>query len=574
MASPDTEDPTFASSAQPGSSTTQRLSISESKHQLPPGAAEDLVAKQKTFAELSTNLQAQLVKLSSDILGGAGTMGAAATEAGQAKAEAIAAKAREDIITNQSQNQVADAFHVNLNTDPDSVIGKNMQIVSDSRDQRTNLQDQIAQLRSTGGSPLTDPIGWLVNSVRQLPLIAQHNALVTKENNAASNISLAQGLAKQQAGIQPAALGEAINTKGIADAKVAISEATLQKQQFEQAARAHVAQFVIEQSKLAGHDLSTTLDVDRLLGVSTTTTSAVSEKDKAEDDQMKPIRLAAQSLGLDPTIMTKTGFKALSPELQAKWVKIGSQGRLGISPGDAISTLYDTYGVALKNINKDVPAAGAFLQNAVNQGINEQSTLEQAAVMDPKLAFKLKSAKSVSERLTLGIDTWVKKKEDEANPEKSNFAKLPDDNPYKLNYGYASKQPELADNPYAKLVRDTPKGVTVNDQLLLAGAVADINSTTKPKSPAQASQELYDYYSKGMARQVSDTRMETFGFKPKDSYPLVAKVGTITAQPVDMLNRASIERYLIHQAVAAKVTSQYGAYLFAPEGGALTLSTP
>jgi hypothetical protein len=103
--------------------------------------------------------------------------------------------------------------------------------------------------------------------------------------------------------------------------------------------------------------------------------------------------------------------------------------------------------------------------------------------------------------------------------------------------------------------------------------VSDVNNATNPKPVGQAAQEIVEYYTKGMADQARDTRMETLGFKPKDRYPMMAKVGTVTAQPVDVFNRASVERFLVQQAVAAKAFSQYGQYMFAP-GSMSTISVP
>jgi hypothetical protein len=544
----------------PTGSTTQREGYTISTSSLPKGLQAKVDQKSKDFTALSTDLQAQLKANTDQILSNADATKAAIDQSTAAKVAQSGISSDIESAQLKNKTDILSAFGINMN-DPNNIVARDVQTIRQAHDQRMDLADQIAQLHADG--PPTNPLMWFINSIKSVPLINAHNDLLRKENSASQDLEQAQRDAANQTLLQPAAIQDKINAKKLADANATIAQGELDKQATTGAARAKVAQNIIEMSHLAGQDLTQTIQLAEAQRVHTSTTysdtSKVSAADNAEQRFLAPINTAIAQFGLTP-FQSKLAFDRLDKKTQDTILKWTQFGRPGSSPGETTAALNDILGSTnLRMVSKDAPDVQSFWTSVKNNGMGALSALEQAAIQNPAAREAIKATKNDPNALmALGIDTWAKAKIEEVNKPTLDMSKISRDNPYQLDYNRVATDSRLADNPIAAAITTRPPNTIVNDHLLQSIALADV--LNKKKTAPQAAQELADFYRTGVFAQQTNRAMTTMGLPMLTKYPVTAQGPGLFAptMTIDMMNPQSIENYLTRQVIASPM-QQAGA---------------
>jgi hypothetical protein len=552
------------------STTSSRTGTSSTRRTLPPEIADSLITKNNQVSALNATNIAQLQTLVQGILGNADTTKTAIDSSATAKTEVDKLALQKAGIEQDSKNNVLSAAGINLN-DSNNILAKNMETITRNNAERTELSTQITALKSK--DMLTDPVGWLMDSVKQLPLIARHNALLVERNNAIGNIEQAQRIATNQTAIQPANLKNVYNDMALASANQNYAAASLEKAKVTGVAQAQVANTIIHQSNLAGEDFTKDLRLGELLGTSTTVSTMEGEKESQSDKDAQQlldrVNLVQRSMGLPA--FNKLTFSMLDKDkkqllLDAAMFSPKSQEgsfRIGKTPSEAVSYIYSTWGTnGLQSMQEQAPAAAQLYTHIIRQGEATATALKNAAALNPggQEAHILKGAKNDREVIEEGIKKWTDKIEKEVEP-KNNYLGLSTDNPYKLQYQVAGSRKELAGNPYGQFAAAQQKqapGVKLDDTVMLTKALADI--TTGKQDVGTVAKNLQEFYVKGTTAQYTDMRMNQFGFKPIESYPVATAIYTLQSRPVNLFSRESIENFLVQQVAASKSVNREGTF--------------
>lgn len=559
-------------------SSMQKEGASTSNRVFPPGILEAVTKNADAFNGLSSDLQGQLLRMQQQITGNLGVAGGAAADIGTAKTQADKAQETIDLATDTNRQNMLAMFGTTPN-DPDNVIGRNMSVINTVQPQRDALQSQIAQLKS-GRSFLSDPVGWFMSGLQLQPLVAKHNALVSQETAAVNNISEAQDLTRQQTLIQSPVLAEGIRQRALAQANLNVADAKMKQTELSAGSMGAISRTLMDMDSIGGTQLAHAVQVADLqaerISVSSTTGQRETQTDRDQIEQLADVNKVITTYGQDPIKLLV--WKGMNQEQKQNLIelsrfKANKDGTVaGPTPGVALGNFYNAFGNSgLAKVSENAPIVAKTMATTIDEGRKAVAALEvQAAnpVPTPEkydAIDKLRHAKNDTERTALGIDIWYAKT---IKPElsKQDYMQLSDTNPYKFNYTIAPTAAALADNPYAQYTLDPPKGIKVNDQVILSKAVADVGSN--PGSVGQVAQQLTDFYKKGSDFQRRETNMTQLGFPTNpNSYPLVAKVNTLNPLPVNMFDRQSVENWLIRQSVAVIPKNPVGLVPMIPTFG-------
>ena len=189
------------------------------------------------------------------------------------------------------------------------------------------------------------------------------------------------------------------------------------------------------------------------------------------------------------------GFNAEARDRISKAAVTG--GGMGSSPGEVAANmrLFGNLG-EMRKTNPVMAAAITSLQQAGDAQV--AAALRAVATPDSARLAKM----SPTQQLEWGIDKQWSEWRAEAG--KKSMDQLKADNPFKLNAEAAATAPELANNGFAKYVRDRMKaGGKVPDEKELISAAMGFASANPPMPQEMVVRQLHEFFSKGMQHQAT-----------------------------------------------------------------------
>lgn len=531
-------------------STTERLSTTISSRNVPDEEKNALSSMHSNFVTLAENIGTQVKGLTDDILGISKRAADATKASGDAAAKVAETTGQVEVAKVENVNSILNAVGINMQGNNEALV-KNLRELEQTKNARMEVSKEISKLRST--SLLDDPVGWLFNNLKAMPMVQQHNALAQHENAAAKNIAELQQLASQQIAIQPAAIQQSLQEKALAEAQLARAEAQAKIAGIESTTKQYVSRTLLEQLNASGAAFNQRMAIANLLFEKESTTfattdSASAKAEKEAQDKLGPINLMIADLGV-PTMVsfTPTTFKALNKDMQDKLVKAAQFGRWGETVGEAVTMMRSIIGdPGIQQLVQRDPMRGKFLETAVRGGMEAVSRAEADQRIRSNPMHQFHKLKTPEERLEWGINAWQAEQEEMAKSK--NFMHLSDDSPLRLNYKYAADLAQLKGNRFATFVNEqinggpNSVGIKIDEKVLLGKAVAEIQ--LDPSKLPLVAKELKDFYTIGLANQHMRTGASVLGFKMPKTYPVRTSLNTFFDRDVDLTNTASLENWL------------------------------
>ena len=515
----------------------------------------------KTSSELSTlagDTQTSLQNLIQQMTGQAGTATQSVKELGDAKAGKVSADSDLAIAQNQMSNNILSRLGINVNDGgTDSKMQSLISNLTQSLDQRDQLGKQLGALQSTDLTQ--DPVGWFVNNIKALGVQPAYDAAQRNVDNAKSALTTLQGIATNQINIQPAANLSELQTAKQAAIRVAKAEADVAAQKMNLETSQAVARQLVDVMQVKNMDMSQQLALARQFSERFSLSEGDTERQqmkKEEQDMFDQINLKLLAIGGTP--VNKATFKGMTKEKQDILASLATGGgSFGSTPGNAISNIYSIIGSAgIQRMQQNNPTQAQFLQNAVRNGMETYSALQNKAVTDPKVAEMVKQAKTDQDKLQLGIDVWMKNMQSEVDG--GNMLNTNKNNPFRIDLSAATTITPNADNPVTKFLREWSTGpggkanVIPDEKLTLNYVASQVADGKMPMS--QASDAIREFYANGLAWQRQQRGQSMLGMPVQTTYPVKAGANFLGfgSQAVDLLNKSSIENFLTQQVAAQK----------------------
>jgi hypothetical protein len=477
----------------------------------------------------------------------------ASINAGAAKAREIKASGEIEAQNNEYKNSVADLFNAGQNPVDNQVIA--------AHKRRTEAWAAKAQLAAkikeeSQVSFLDDPLRWVASQFTTPSLIEAHNAVNAEGNQASLQIATLHRDAAAQQAIAPAMVSGLLRERAAAAAAEAEYTALEKAMAARGQSRQIIAQGLLQQMAANGHELQAREAVTRMFMQSESMNA-----DSKIDAKLKPsidnINFKRVALGQKP--MTVEEFKMMDSKRRSYLTENGLLNTYGTDPGDSFTyltreggwtKLAETAPHILKLYNdqrssNEYKQEEAALRAADPNGFSRLDTAEQAAAVFTKVASNQFQAASRSDK---GTNT------------------LSDGNPYKLELKNVLLMPELANNPFTKVLAEklgADRSATLQDKDISL-ALIGMAQASPEKIPALAKQ-FSELYQIGITKQLDKTGALAVGYPKLQAYRLAGtEADSASAKPVNAFSPAEIENWLMKTLVAKSKTTfgQNGFGLF------------
>lgn len=460
--------------------------------------------------------------------------------AGAANADFVQATADQKVEQATRQQSILDTMGLSVGN-ADSLYRKRIEEAAKFTEQRRGVADQINQ--NNQKDMLKDPLGWFFGQLQNdIALIPKHNSLVRMENAAMSDIADRQKLVNSQLAIEPAAAADKIAAVGTTQKAAVLAEAKAAATKAEAEAYRLQSQQKIEQMKL----LQVPAEMQARLLQATTFTQGVSEAQAAADAEMEmfdAINRGRQSVGLQP-LASKLELRSMNKEEASTFLKLGTGGTVGASPGEYIATL-TAIGAGPEVIARVSATKATAIAQLQEGGRSYLMSLQaKAEDKDPKnfavadaAAKQLRSLKPGAETQVFAIDGYLTEQREAF---KTGLATT--DNIYKLKIGEAAMDSTVATNGVIQRLRTSElKNLPAfGDKELVSMVVGEAKGNIK--NIPKLADDIQQLYKQGLLVQFANRGYGSLGIKLPDAYPLA-----MGSDRVDLLNRQSIEAYLIQQ---------------------------
>lgn len=364
-----------------------------------------------------------------DLVASINAAGEAAGAKAKAEAELLAAAAarRSSILT-----------RANLNPD---IANSRMEQALDELDRTSAMLDvqgaEIRQRQSVGF--FDNPLEWLVNQTRLPGMIAEHNGLVQVQQNALGKYEAAKDIASSSISISQAMDADKILVAGNAAAQAAATEAKAKADTVRLQLQTKAAQDALQLAVIGGQ--AADLSYKALL----LTKQQQAEREGAS--QREAARLADEKVQSDFNLMVRAaGGFGLAPDRYKN---------LSTAERDVLARSVSTrkFGSDLTSAIKFVDHFGNFDKIATDGGMAQRTWVQgtmgaanaiqrenQIKAQNPATANKNYNPQKDLENIVNGLGAQYESQSE------VNMIGAPQNNPYKINYEQALKDPKYAGN--------------------------------------------------------------------------------------------------------------------------------
>ena len=388
-----------------------------------------------------------------------------------------------------------------------------------------------------------NPLGYLINATQLPGMVEEHNALAKRQNDFTTTLKTMQGIADTQERIDVSASADQIAQLHMHQGNAIVAQANQQASQMRAQAASASARMATGVAALREGQLRAEISVAQLEKI----VQGYNEGDenkrklKEEEDQLdKDLRRIGALVGAPG--MSLTVMKRMPKVEQDKWLQRVAANNIGSTPYDAIQFL--TPGMLTNMRNTGSSALVETLGNIRKYLIaSAQMEAQKAAATGGKPAPRDELMRSASETL-----------KGELFAQSTNMLVGPDWSPYRINHGAMAKEWTGVDlrgdpnNIVYKTVKDSyTNGIRLNDAQLY-GAIENL-VLAGTLTPAQAAQQLADYYTAGIDRNNKVQSFELIGLDKQEDYNMRPK-GTKFA--INFTNPAALEQILTMKVVRSK----------------------
>ncbi|TXH10782.1 MAG: lytic transglycosylase domain-containing protein [Spirochaetes bacterium] len=504
-----------------------------------PGTIENLTAAQGSFLDSMKQALGIHQQITSETLASAERSKAAIDQATKAgiglKTETAAVENTKDISARQHLN------FFGLATDKvDSRISIENQRIAQADAILAKVQPEVDRIAAIDITK--DPAGWLLGQLKMMSLAPQYNNAEAAKSSAIATIGKLQAITDNQNKLETPLMLDNRNRALAAETELAAANAILAKEKLDETTRhARLAELTAK-VQYDGKSMDVALTTARLLsdkGAAARQDAAIArqegminrelakeERARAEEQRkLERINNAAVLLGMQP-FTSLDDFRSLKKESQDRISTLASFG--GIQYGGSVGQSIDniTHFGAQQKLAQGAPAFTGFLDLVMEDA--------RKLMNNPNMEKEL-SAVPRNERSVAVIDKvaegWRKDYKD-TNADQL----LSDSNPFKMKASVFASAPELANNGFAKYIRElanTPGAKPLTDKEIV-GYAADRIIAGEDKGLVQ--KEFADFYRLGHRHQVAMFRLPNLGFDYHD--PQSAK-GDITYRvtPNSLMNK-------------------------------------
>lgn len=476
--------------------------------------------------------------------------GADAATAGAANADLAQATTGVKVEQSARQQSILDTIGLSVGN-PDSLYRQRIEEAAKYTGDRRAIADQINQ--NNQKDMLKDPLGWFFGQLQNdIELIPRHNSLVRMENAAMSDIADRQKIVNSQLAIEPAAAATKLQEVGNAQKAAILAETKAAATKAEADAYRLQTQQLVEQAKL----LNMPVELQARLLQTQTITQGASESQRAADaetEMFDAVNRGRTSVGLQP-LVSKLELRSMDKNEASTFLKLGTGATVGASPGEHIATL-TAIGAGPEAIARVNPTKAAAIAQLQEGGRGYLMALQaKAEDKDPKNFVAAEAASKQLRSLKPGPETQVFAIDGYLTDQREAFktGQATPDNIYKLKIGEVAMEQSVATNPIIQRLRTSELRnlPTFGDKELVAMITGEAKSNIK--NIPKLAEDIQQLYKQGLLIQFTNRGYGSLGIKLPDAYPL-----TVGSDRVDLLDRQSIEAYLIQQVTRPAVSSDY-----------------
>lgn len=468
--------------------------------------------------------------------------GTAAGEAASSKAavETAAAIRRQSILDQANLNPTATNNRAQIALDA-------LDSTSAQVDARRGALDEMMS-----ASLLEDPLRWLSAQIQLPGAVGEYNNIVRLQQDNLGRYNAAKDIAGSQINLSQGTEADEIAKAGVAAANAASSEAVARAKMLQQQVQGKNVSDALSLAALARQGTGEALQRVALTKQQIAESEGISEREAAkrlQDQNMADINRVLKAAGsqreLDPA-----RYKSLPAKGRELLDQAASRGTFGSDFTEALEFL-DNFG-SLQNMATGGNLSTARWVQKTREAASLKTQTAQAEWESPKNPNRMKPfdlGKNMREQLGATASSYM-------GQAAVNMRGAPDANPYRVDYESISREPALANNVLAQLIKTHgPKGTEPlydnYDELTFVKRInKNIDLAADPALAVKKSAaDIATFYKLGAQKAVTNTNYPMFGMsKPEKTYALKLDEISTGAKPlgtIDFGDPVQVERFLM-----------------------------
>jgi hypothetical protein len=412
-----------------------------------------------------------------------------------------------------------------------------------------------------------NPLMWFVNQTRLPGMVGQYNQGVNQVNRKIDAAKNLQELANTQISLSQAIDADQIAAAGAARAAQIAAEAQKNLADVQAAQAGNAIRDANTALAIQGTKFQTAVTLAELTRQQITSGAAKSERDaenRAQEIALGRVNRYLKMIGSNQQYDTAS-FRSIPAKAREELFALSSTDRIASNLPEALAII-DRYGNMQKIAAEGDAAAVTWIRNTAGRA-------QQMATEDLKVAEAQAKVTGKMPKREDAYNANLLKVQQLYQAEAADMRTASPDNPIKISYDAALKDPGLAGNGVVAVLQQigptspTPLMTKVDEKLILEKFATDI-ATGKTTSAAAAA-EIANFYKTSREQQIRRTKYPLFGIEvPTNGYTVVipkpgifeSNVGS-AGGTVDLTNPAAVESFLIKDvAVRARNSQPLGSY--------------
>jgi len=357
-----------------------------------------------------------------------------------------------------------------------------------------------------------DPLQYLINATQLPGMVAEHNAIARKQNDAVNALQTAQGIVGIQERIAIAASADQIAELGVARGNALQAEQNARAEVLRAQGASSSARTATTVVGLRGDQLRMEMSVAQMEKIMEGYREGADAKaDQKDQERLLDERLKTVGELMGAPYISLAAVKRMSKKEQDFWMKRASEGTIGnnlyeasihLTPG-MLQTMQKTGSASLVEFMRK-------LQTKIMQGAQDIAADVQSkgGKIPPREELLMQSARNV---------------ENEFFVHSQNMLNSSDYNPYKINHNSMATHWDGDPNNYvAKMVIDGAKNrISYTDKQIFEA----VSSAVKQGSlnPTVAAQQYSDYYTSAVAQNNKRFSYGVIGLSTQNEYNILPK---------------------------------------------------